>query len=621
MAHSPSLFIPLLLITLLAVVVPVVVSRIRPVRLPIVVGEIMAGIVIGKSGLNLVAPQATLDFLAQFGFVFLMFLSGLEVNPSALFVEGAAEGRPRWQRPLPLAVITFLLTLALAVGCGFLFTRMGLARDAVLMGLILSTTSLGIVVPVLKERGITANPYGQTLLIMAMVSDFVTLLLLSLDVAILSRGLTLDILLFSLLLGLFVFAARLGQWTSSVPGLRRVWAELSHATAQIPVRGAFALMIAWVVLADGLGVEVILGAFFAGAIISISTPQGDTSLHEKLDAIGYGFFIPIFFIMVGANFDLRALLVSPAALFLVPLLIAAAYLVKLIPAMLLRTIFPWRETLAAGALLSSRLSLIIAASAIALNLSLISTATNAAIILVAVVTCTLSPILFGRILPQPGESRRAGLIIIGTNQMAQLLGGRLRSAEEPVTFVGFDQPQLEDLRQLGFAVVPGPPDDPGVLREACASKSRALLVLSTHYEQSLAACRVARDTFAVPTIIARVDDPAYVSRFTDLGVRVIQPALATALALEGALHFPAAFNMLQNREDGVELQDLPLGNGALHGRSLRRLRLPGNALIIGVRRGGEVIVPHGDTTLRLGDTLMLVGSPEALRDARAWVEG
>jgi Trk K+ transport system NAD-binding subunit len=145
------------------------------------------------------------------------------------------------------------------------------------------------------------------------------------------------------------------------------------------------------------------------------------------------------------------------------------------------------------------------------------------------------------------------------------------------------------------------------------------VVLSNSYEEGLAACRIARERFGIPTIIARADDPQYINEFQKLDVQVIQSALATVLAIEGALYFPIAFSILQNKNNDIDLIDLPLRNRSLHGRSLRRMRLPGNALIIGIRRDGEVVVPHGDTTLQFGDTLMLVGSAEALREARNWL--
>ncbi|MGH8163021.1 MAG: cation:proton antiporter, partial [Rhodanobacteraceae bacterium] len=180
--HTPSsAFYSLLLITLLAVIVPVLSSRLRALRLPLVVGEILAGIVIGKSGLHLVEKTPTLDFLAEFGFTFLMFLSGLEVS-FAMLSHSLRDGKKRFRAggPIPLAVLNFACTLLLAIGIGFALQHFGMTRSAILMGLILSTTSLGIVVPILKERGLNDTPYGQLVLVSSLLSDFATLLLLSL---------------------------------------------------------------------------------------------------------------------------------------------------------------------------------------------------------------------------------------------------------------------------------------------------------------------------------------------------------------------------------------------------------------------------------------------------------
>ena len=129
-------------------------------------------------------------------------------------------------------------------------------------------------------------------------------------------------------------------------------------------------------------------------------------------------------------------------------------------------------------LLASRLSLIIAASAIALNLKLITSGTNSAIILVAIVTCTCSPILFNRILPPKKEKKRRGVIVLGTDLLAELLGKRLLQDGEPVTFIGRDVARLEKLQESGCTIVSGPPDDEQVLRQAGAERARALVALS-----------------------------------------------------------------------------------------------------------------------------------------------
>lgn len=616
-----STFVSLLLITILAALVPVVSNRLGRFQIPLVVCEIVAGMIIGRSGLNLVHPTPILSFLAEFGFTFLMFLSGLEVDIDMLVRGVKGEKTSFLRRPATLAGIHFVATVLLAIVIGFALVASGFAHSGILMGLILSTTSLGIVVPILKERGLTPTKYGQVILVAALISDFVTLLLLSIAIAVLSKGLSLDLLLILVLAAAFVLGAKIGQWARRIPMLPRLLDEISHATAQFRVRGALALMVIWVVLAESLGVEVILGAFLAGAIVSVSSGSHESPMREKLDAIGYGFFIPIFFINVGAEFNVGALLESGGALLLVPLLIVSAFAVKLVPAALFRLLFPWRETVAAGLLLSSRLSLIIATSAVAMNLGIISAATNSAIILVAISTCTLSPILFARVLPKRVSAKREGVIILGTDQLAMLLGQRLRKSGEKTTFVGRDQQQIEVLAQSDFSGIAGNPQDVSVLEKAGIANAKALIAVTNDAALIVTVAGLAKGQFQVPLVIARADDPQTVQRLQGMDVRVVQPAMAVALALEGALHFPSAFGMLMDKEDNVDIVDVPLWNEAIAGQPLRRVRLPGNALVLGVHRQGEVVVPHGDTVVKRGDILVLLGSSDALREARLSLGG
>jgi CPA2 family monovalent cation:H+ antiporter-2 len=612
-------FLSLLLITGLAAFVPLLASRFRRLHIPIVVGEILVGIIVGRSGLNLIEPSPALDFLATFGFTYLMFLSGLEVDFAAILNLKTGASRQRLGNPLSLGLLVFAITVGggLAVALGLAWAS--LIQNPLIMALILSTTSLGIVVPVLKERALTGTTYGQSLLVSALVADFATLLLISFAVAAISRGLTLDLLLVLLLLGAFATLARMGQLAARVPGLRRAVEELSHTTAQIQVRGAFALMVAFIVLAEGLGTEIILGAFLAGAIISLLAKREGSHLHIKMEAIGFGFFVPIFFVMVGVSFDLPALLSSSRALLLVPLLLGVAYVIKILAALPYRVNFSWRETLAAGALLSSRLSLIIAAAAIALDLEIINQATNSAIILVAIVSCTLSPVLFNRLLPPKSAPIREGIILAGLDELSILLAGRLRQAGEPVILVGLDQGRVYETKRRDLPVIEGSPSDPSVLERAGAASAAAVVALTTRDEINLAACRLAGETFGVPHRVALISDPNIAAQMNAHGTRVVQPQMATALALEGALHFPAAFDMLANHSDGVEIREGVLNNPPLDGRSLRRIQLPGNVLILGLRRGDDVLIPHGDTVLRQGDVLMLVGHPGELHQAMAWL--
>jgi Kef-type K+ transport system membrane component KefB/Trk K+ transport system NAD-binding subunit len=615
-------FIGLLLITILALLVPILASRMRRVQIPIVVGEILAGMAIGHSGLNLVEPSATLDFLAEFGFAFLMFLSGLEVDFNLLTPDlDRKEDTPFWRRPLPISLLMFLGTLALAFGISMGLEDAGMVQSPLLMALILSTTSLGVVVPVLKEKGILTGRYGQAMLVSASISDFATLLLLTVVIAFNRRGLTLDLLLIPALLAIFGILARLSQQISSDSWLIRLLNELSSATAQLRVRGAFALMVAWVVLAEALGVELILGAFLAGAIAGLLDEETDAASQEKLDAMGYGFFIPIFFIMVGAEFDLSALLSSPQAMLLVPILLIASYMVKLLPSLLLRLNFDWRHTIAGGILLSSRLSLVIAASAIAVGIGAISEEVNAATVLLAVVTCTLSPSIFNRLVSRPEEDRRHGVIIVGTDQMVPLLARRLRAEGEQVAIVSTREAAEEGYFQDEGEVIYGDPADEGVLAQAKAEEAEGLVALCTNPNETRRVLAVARERFQIPILVARVGEVEGMSNLRDEGVRVVQPAIATAIALQGALWYPTTFDLLVDQEDGVEVRDAVMNNVDLRGSRIRGLRLPGNALVLSIRRDGSVLVPDGETRLKIGDRVGIIGSHEALEDTIEFFRG
>jgi Kef-type K+ transport system membrane component KefB len=332
--HSP--FFSLLLITCLAAFVPLFATAFRRLHMPMVVGEILAGMAVGRSGLDLVETSPTLDFLALFGFTYLMFLSGLEVDPSAIISPASRKKRSSYfSGPFALGVGVFCLTLVVSLASAAAFYTAGLIEEPFMVALILSTTSLGIVVPVLKERGMAATDFGQSLIFSALVADFGTLVLITALVAFMSKGVTPEILFVLLLLVLFALFFRVAKFAVTVPALRRLSDELAHATAQIHVRGAVAVMVLFIVLSETMGIEIILGAFLAGLLISLLSQHERTQfLRLKMDAIGFGFFIPIFFIMVGVRFDLSALFRSGPSFVLVPLFLFVAYLIKITASLL-----------------------------------------------------------------------------------------------------------------------------------------------------------------------------------------------------------------------------------------------------------------------------------------------
>ncbi len=321
--------------------------------------------------------------------------------------------------------------------------------------------------------------------------------------------------------------------------------------------------------------------------------------------------------MVGVNFNLRVLVESSQALLLVPILITIAFAVKMIPGLLFRLNFSWRETFAGGILLSSRLSLIIAASAIALEIGAISEAVNSAVVLLAVVSCTIGPVIFQRLYLRGVETRRRGVILIGKDQLTEFLADRLIASGEEIAVLCPDESRLEVFKEKQLNLVTGVSHYAEALLEAGAEFARVLVDLTSSPHETLSVCTLARERFNIPLIVSRINDVELIPRLQALNVKIVQPAMATAMALEGAIRYPSAFDVLIHQAEDVEVYEATLTNQQLDGVPLRRLYLPGNALILSLHRGETITVPHGDFVIRLGDRLGIIGSPDSIERASA----
>jgi Kef-type K+ transport system membrane component KefB/Trk K+ transport system NAD-binding subunit len=601
-------FLPLLLVLLLAFVIPPVLSRIR--WMPVVVGEILAGIIIGRSGLNLIQADSTLDFLAEIGLALLMFLSGLEIDFSLL--QNTGRGRRRRSQPFLFAGFSFVLTVSLAGLLAWLLMKKGLAQDPWMIALILSTTSLGIVVPVLKERNMTSGTFGQTMLLAALVADFLTMFLITIYVAIQSRGLNLEILLVGVLFVAALITYRVGIFRVKRSSLDRALEEISFASSLVKVQGAVALLLAFVILAKFLGSEMILGAFLAGAVLSLLSRPEDEPTRHRLDAIGFGFFIPLFFMTVGIRFDFPSLLANKAAWVLTPVFLGAAFLIKILPSLVFRFFLSWRECFAGGILLSARLSLIIAASGIGLRLGIINEAANAAFILLAALSATLSPLIFNGLLPARREPKQTYVLIYGAGDMGLQVARELTEHGERVCLLELDHQRASHARQSGFKVI----QKEGLLaafEKEDLSSIRSLLALSPDDSSNLAVCREAL-SLGIKHLVALVNDAARLSEFHDLGVQTFTPAMYRATILALMARNPDLFSLLTSTRRDHQIQELTLSNPLLTGKPLRHLSLGGNILVLSIRRDRDLLIPHGDTILEFGDHLTLLGHSDALRE-------
>ncbi|MCB0228276.1 MAG: cation:proton antiporter, partial [Anaerolineae bacterium] len=206
MSEEPNRFLPLVIVLLLAFVVPILLSRFQ--RVPVVVGEIVAGILVGPAFLGLVTETPILVFMQDIGLAFLMFLAGMEINLDQLLPSRNGKSAGDEPQVVSSALVVYALTLALALAAGFLVVRSGAGGDTLLLAFVFTATSLGVVLPTLKERGMLSSRFGQFLLVSATLADFITIILLTVYVITFDRGFDLEVLSLGLLFVAFLIFYR-----------------------------------------------------------------------------------------------------------------------------------------------------------------------------------------------------------------------------------------------------------------------------------------------------------------------------------------------------------------------------------------------------------------------------
>ena len=611
-------FAPLLIVLILAFTVPLILARLR--WLPVVVGEILAGVVIGISGFGLVHQDPMLEIFSNIGLAFLMFLAGLEIDFDKIFparIPGQ-EHKTKGNQILPISAGVYALTLALAVPAGFGLNALGLEGNPWLLAFILSATSLGVLLPILKQREMSGTKTGQAIFYTAMLADFVTVVLLTIFIIFLNEGLDLEIFSVGLLFLAFFIFYRLAGGIFQIRQIRNLIEELSHVTVQIKVRGAIAILMAFVVLAGVLGLELILGAFLAGMIISLLKRPEDSDLVHKLEAFGFGFFIPVFFIAVGAELDLRALVESPQSLLLLPVLFIVALIVKTVPSLLFLKELGWRKTLASAMLLNTHLSLEIAVAVIGVRLGLLTQGANVAIILFAILTVLIMPILFNSILPHEPGKKQKYMVLYGANDLGLQVARTLIEHGEQVRFIEPDAVKVDQARQAGHEVIQASTIE-DCLEAACEDVVQALLVLSPDDDRNLEICHQAVHQ-GITHIVSLVNNPARLTEFRRLGIHAFAPTLYRPTLLAMLARSPDMMRLLTTPTDQQDVKEVHLRNPAGQFRRLNNLGLPGDLLVLSIGRDGEIIIPHGNTQVELGDRLTILGSMEDLVEAERFLE-
>ncbi len=394
-----SEYYTLFVIVILAFITPLIFTR---TGIPVVVGEILLGLGVGTVmfvtyslfDVELLEVGEAIGFLAKIGFIFLMFLSGLEIDFGKIESGG--------NRAVAKGTVMFLMTLLIALPLtAWVVGSTSIHFDSMYMTIVLSTTSVAIVLSVVREMHMSQTRYGQEIIITALIADIGAMILITIYAIryeVLSTGdVTFGVVavaIFLLIFIMFYVVYRLGSYAMWwYPAVMKKFFQ-SDDPHELGVRASRAIIFTFFAISAVVDSEAlaVLGAFLAGAVVSLMFQEG-AILSKKLYGIGYGFLVPIFFINLGITFNFDAIF-NVEALLLIPLLFGIVIVAKILPAIILSTKGDLKRNLASGVLMTGGLTLMIAGGEIGLSLGIIDETAHAVTILLAVIISIITPTLF-----------------------------------------------------------------------------------------------------------------------------------------------------------------------------------------------------------------------------------
>ncbi len=615
-------FYPLLVVAAIAWLTPIILSVFKLKKIPIVIIEIILGFVAGKFLFGGLSSESfvILDFLALFGFLFLMFLGGLEID-----VDQILASLPRrrltvsrfLKNPLLVGLSQFAMAIVLSYAASFALAQLVDIPSIWYFSLIMVTTSVAIVLPVLKDRGEIGSRFGQMVIIAAAVADILSIILFTFTAFIIKNGFHYKLLyIIALFILFFVFYLLISK-LKDIPIFKKLSYQLSQAASQIRIRGALLTILIFVVISQYIGKEVVLlGAFLSGLLLSTMLHRERSLMLIKLDGMGFGFFIPFFFIMVGANFDPKALAEFDSSLigFLI-LLLVSLFAIKVLPSLLWQKLFGMKKALSGGFLISSRLSLIIAASAIGLELGVITSGINASIIIMAVITCFVSPIVYNWMSPNTiTEGNKT--IIVGGSSTAVLLARRLHLHGKKVIIIEEDKSRCQEITDKGINVVNGSGCNVSVFEELKLKPDNYVVIETGDDEKNLKISKVLRNEFLHENIISRISKFSLEQKYKQQGIETIDVTQILATAIENLIIRPTTYHALVESFENFSVEEIQITNKNLDGSMIKEVPFHKSAILMMVRRENSFFIPHGDTYLRTGDILLVFGTQTAFEETR-----
>jgi Kef-type K+ transport system membrane component KefB len=373
----------LLALAVAAFVAPLAARAIPRRLVPPVVLEVLAGIAIGPQGLGLVHATGGVYILYLLGFGFLLFLAGQEIEVK------------RFRGPtFRLTGASFAVSVLISVPVALILRLIAPGADLRLLALAMIASSLGVMVPVLRDADEVTSDFGQLAIMAGSVGEFAALLLLTVLFSAQPEATWAQVAYVAALGAAAVIGAVVLRRMWRSPWLRKNLLATDQSTSQLRVRGAFVILLAFAAIAHQFGVDALLGAFVGGVVLNVADSDDRPTQERyqgKLRAIGYGFLVPVFFIVTGVEFDVKSLFASGASLALMPALVVGILIVRAAPAVLYRRQLGTRPAVAAGLLQATTLTFPVVVAEVGRSLGLLTSATAAALVGAALLSVLFFP--------------------------------------------------------------------------------------------------------------------------------------------------------------------------------------------------------------------------------------
>lgn len=394
--------------------------------------------------------------------------------------------------------------------------------------------------------------------------------------------------------------------------------RLEHAASQIRVRGTVGLLLLFVIIAHLIETELVMGAFFAGALLSMFVNKKRSSLLFKLDGMSYGFFIPIFFIMVGVNLDLSALTQFGESIPFIAALTAGFFITQIIPALIMTKIFGLKKALAGGILLTARLGLSIATAQIGLGLGVISSADNAGIVTSSILASLLAPLAYKLFNSSKDEVHH--IYLIGGSEASLLLAERLKMhGISYMTIMQNDKlmPAFED-KSLPFKPVKAL--DEKIIDLLKIKSGDLVIILTESRELNQILTKYVKHELNHGKIYTMQESASMDLLDPNGEIKLIDPNEVLANHLEHMITSPDSIDSLAESFEDYRVEEIQITNKDLHKKNVKDIAFPPSGSLVIQKRGGEVFIPHGDTSLLMGDVLTVIGNNSALINFRKILE-